>query len=216
MSCIHYAHICVFTIAPPSWWLDTSIRPLLWCEGIWAGLVINVHQDHVFQCKLGSQQRWEHYSTSQAKTNYTAIWCSETLTIKPDLPLAPQGESRGARPQQCDMTHVVHTHTLCVCVCVFVCVWDCDRWTRQWYCKNSSAAMCFPASLSFFLFPLTQSFSLAVLSSDSSVTQTERNKSVLCRGLWSASTQAPAGGLTPYWPEGQHTIRDESQRRLVY
>lgn len=123
-SCIHYAHICVFTIAPPSWWLDTSIRPLLWCEGIWAGLVINVHQDHVFQSKLGSQQRWEHYSTSQAKTNYTAIWCSETLTIKPDLPLAPQGESRGARPQQCDMTHVVHTHTLCVCVyvCLRVCV----------------------------------------------------------------------------------------------
>lgn len=120
MPCIHYTRICVFTMAPPSWWLDISIRPLLWCEGIWAGLVINVHQGHVFQSELGSQQRWEHYATSQAKTNYTAIWCSETLTISPDLPLAPQGESVGGggwRPQQCDMTHVVHTHTLCVWVC---------------------------------------------------------------------------------------------------
>lgn len=123
MSCIHYAHICVFTIAPPSWWLDTSIRPLLWCEGIWAGLVINVHQDHVFQCKLGSQQRWEHYSTSQAKTNYTAIWCSETLTIKPDLPLAPQGESRGGEAATVRYdTCRSHTYIVCMCMCVCVCV----------------------------------------------------------------------------------------------
>jgi len=116
----HVSIMPIFCVFTPSWWLDTSIGPLLWCEGIWAGLVINVHQDPVFQSELGSQQRWEHNSTSQAKTNYTAIWCSETLTINPDLPLAPQGESRGARPQQCDMTHVVHTHTLCVCVCVCV------------------------------------------------------------------------------------------------
>jgi len=120
----HVSIMPIFCVFTPSWWLDTSIGPLLWCEGIWAGLVINVHQDPVFQSELGSQQRWEHNSTAQAKTNYTAIWCSETLTINPDLPLAPQGESRGARPQQCDMTHVVHTHTLCVCVCVCETVTD--------------------------------------------------------------------------------------------
>ncbi len=128
----------------------------------------------------------------------------------------------GGRGHNSAIWHMLftHIHFLCVCVCVCVCMCVRERGTVTDGLGNgivrTAVQLCAFQPLSLFLFPLTQSFSLAVLSSDSSVTQSEWNKSVLCRGLWSASTQVPAGGLTRYWPGGQQTIRDESQRRLVY